>query len=328
MNKETFATVAKDVLSFKTCEGLSVTYQQGTDKVTMKTQTDLSDPSVQVGFKLQQTTVEIESGNKTKVTITPDLSKYGATLSINPLDNGSFKFSVKKECDKTGALTLSYSSEDKKPSLELMPKLNYGIANVSGKVNFAGSGKPSGMLELAIKDFNIRSSYNIVPDEIKAGVFYNNMNLGPLKNIGCGAIYVFKPENQLMLCAKSQVNSLELSTIFTVMEKSTFKPSCLVRGLLSKQIKSFNVKIGESIEYKGSKVDNNAAIEVTTDKYPDTKLNMKLDNLHELSTKFETALPQQIPFLGTSKVSLCLVNELEKNQFLHPSIGFGVTFKN
>lgn len=325
LNREVFAKVGKDLLDIKADKDVTVAYQNQDSKVTLKADTKFENPVINAQINLPQVGFELSTDEKENVKVIPNLKDFGGKLVIYPLNNKKFDFQITKKCDKTGAeLTFKYDSTEKKPKFELLPAIAIKNAKITGKIDFEGIEKPAGMLCLSQGNFNVRASYNVVKDEVRAGAFYNIPSIKMLQNVGFGAILGFKELKKVqnaVLCYKMNIASNEFSAIIPIIEETNFTPSIEFHNKSTCTFKGITATNASMVEYKNKAFNSKNALQLQCSKFMNSKLSLLMEN----KTKFTAVYERTIPQFKTldAKVKLSFTKEKDADK----AFGFGITFQ-
>lgn len=318
LNREVFAKVGSELLEMKPCKDISVEYENQGSKVALKAGAGFENATLAAQIKLPQATVEISTAEKDSLKVSPNLAKFDSKLTVFPLDNKRFDFQITKRCQKTGAqFTLGYNSAEARPKLEVLPALRFGAAALSGKINFDGLEKPSGMLCVARGNFNARASYNVVKDELRTGAFYNIPSVKALRNVGVGAILGFQEPKKLqnaILCCKMSLGEGEMSALVPVIEDAEFSPSVQLRTISAFAVKGAAGKIASSLEFKDSKFAMKNALQIQCSRCKNNKVSVLVEDRKKLTAVYERAITRFESF--DAKVKLSLTQEKNEERKL------------
>ena len=101
MEPRSFQELGSELINFEAKTGCSFTIESGDNKVSIKTDNDLSNPSLGTQFQtpVGQLCMARKGADFTELTFSPKLSLYDSSLKINFL-TGQFKLTTKNFKDK------------------------------------------------------------------------------------------------------------------------------------------------------------------------------------------------------------------------------------
>ena len=179
MEPKNYEEIGNAQLNLNVKKGYSIAYKDSSMDLIVNTNEQLAEPGFQGKFKLTPGTVDccIPSGsNKFDIKLLPDLSAHGAKLTIFPMKNGNFDFSIRQSCSKLGiSAEAAYSSEKKTVNATIEPKFNFNGLQFSSILNFPGKeccGLPfHGRFRFDYKNVGLRFCLCTEKSEHRYGIF-------------------------------------------------------------------------------------------------------------------------------------------------------------
>ena len=257
MDRESFSNVASDVTTLKSEKGIHVNYTRKDVSVSVSTTTTFTDPKFNGLFHLAPGTLEINSPVKegpVDVKLCPDLTRFGATLAVYPLQDGLFEFGLKKTCPSGSSGEVKYITSDQSLTITLRPRKVVGPATLSGEVvarSFRTIPSIRGCAE--IKDVTFRCFLNPSKKQLRAAAFYNL----PQYRCSFGLATCFQAPaapSEVFLLAKGSVNeNIIASIITTVVKDDKVSPEVELRVRYSGIVEECEYALGMSTHVKSDK---------------------------------------------------------------------------
>jgi len=227
MEPVAFEEIGKGQLSLPIKKGFSVSYKDSTMELVLNTDDQLQQPSMNGKFKMPPGTVECivpPSGKSFDIKLLPDLSAHGAKLSIYPLKNGNFDFSIAKSCQKCGTSgEFTYNSEKNQVTGKFEPSVAFKGFKVSSTINYLGKSEECyplhGKLRFDYKNLGLRFCYCTDKKELRCGLF-TNLNVA---NVGATAMIHQKAVKEVKLFAMACVKNVKMSFIGQVLGGKKFE---------------------------------------------------------------------------------------------------------
>jgi len=303
--------------------GFAVHLQEENANVDAWTDINLQNPGFATTFKLPPGKVDLKvaDGKIAALAIKPDLKSYNAELNINPLKDGSFKFSIcrKLEQIKSG-IKLEYCSECSEGKVTLTPKFNYKGVKIDGQFAFNGvkEGQPIILVDHLKAKFNkfaLCSCYNLPEKEARAAVFVN------LNKAKAGTLLHFNKDFVLKeadVFAKTKVKGLKISAIAKVLEAKQYTVK------LQKKCPVSNASMGAMVKYTAKQIDFAAGL-ITPVKCADLKLVLNGKKTDAINAGINALFKFPIKDLGKAQVGVAIPNLTAPTQL---GYNFEITFKH
>ena len=238
MQRECFSNVAADITNLKSETGVRLNYTQPEVKVSVSTTTKFTEPKFQGTFKLAPGSIEVTSPVKegpVDIKLCPDLSKFGATLAVYPLQGGHFEFGVKRECPSGSSGELKYVAADQSLTVTLRPRRVVGPATLSAEIVAHSLKTPPSVRGCAeIKDATLRCFFNPSKKQFRTAAFYKIPKVGPVCCSALGIATCFEAlgaPSEVFLLGKACVKgNFTISTIGTIIKDEKVAPELEIRA--------------------------------------------------------------------------------------------------